>query len=44
MSPDFIKKMQKSTKTRFRWDPKCSSEAVEISCDNRYLFLKEDTY
>ena len=44
MSPDFIRQMQTNSITRFRWDPAFSSEAVELTAENRSTFLTEDTY
>ena len=44
MSPDFIRQMQTNSITKFRWDPGCSSEAVELTAENRTTFLCEDTY
>jgi hypothetical protein len=44
LSPDFLKKMQTNTKTKFRWDRDYSSDMIEVTSDNRCLFLKEDTY
>ena len=44
LSPDFLKKMQTNTKTKFRWDRNYTSDMIEVTSDNRCLFLKEDTY
>lgn len=44
MSPDFIRQMQTNSITKFRWDPTYSSEAIELTAENRTTFLSEDTY
>jgi hypothetical protein len=44
MSPDFIRQMQTKSITKFKWDSQYSSEVVEITAENRCVFLSEDTY
>lgn len=36
--------MQMKSITRFRWDPNCCSDEIELTAENRTAFLEEDTY
>ena len=44
MSPGFIWRKRKSSITHFNWDPKFASDVIEISANNRVLYLKEEQY
>ena len=39
-----MNKLMKNSITSFAWDPSYSSSQIEITAENRAIFLKEDTY
>ena len=39
-----MSKLMKNSISKFAWDPNFSSQSIEITAENRSIFLKEDTY
>jgi hypothetical protein len=44
LSLEYIDRVQQKSRTSFCWDPEFTSSMIELSANNRHVFLSEDNY